>query len=186
MVINTNKTKKVNSKLVVLAFTKSFNKFIDLKYKRNFMTEENLTLENNSKDIADIIKHERAFLNTKLHSYTKTEKELMFAENLTKLQEKFKDILPEYKLLADKYIETVAYLTVELQDLERVININGSIEEYSNGARQKGMKVSAATQAHATHKKTYDNSIKYLTALINLENNPDSSDSLIEFIKSKG
>lgn len=139
-----------------------------------------------NQEISEAIKHERVFLNTKIHSYTKTEKELMVAGNLAKLQDKFKDIPAEYKMLADKYIETVAYLTVELQDLERIINLNGSIEEYSNGARQKGMKVSAATQAHAVHKKTYDNSIKYLTALINLENNPDNSDSLIEFIKSKG
>ncbi len=136
-------------------------------------------------ELSEVIKHEREFLNTKIHSYTKTEKELMVATNLAKLQEIFKDLSAENRTVVDKTIESVAFMTVELQDLEKTITANGLVEEYRNGAYQKGTKVSSLANNYNPIKKTYLADIKFLTALINIENNPDSADSLMDFINSK-
>lgn len=138
-----------------------------------------------TEDIAEIIKRERTFLNLKIHSYTKTEKELMVANNLAKLQDIFKNFSAENRAVIDKTIESVAFMTVELQDLEKTIINNGVIEEYRNGAYQHGTKVSSLANNYNSFKKTYLADIKFLAALINYENDPEGSDSLMEFINSK-
>lgn len=148
------------------------------------MSNEFLTDVENQ-ELSEAIKHERAFLNTKIHSYTKTEKELMVATNLAKLQEIFKDLSADNKTVVDKTIESVAFMTVELQDLEKTITANGLIEEYRNGAYQKGTKVSSLANNYNSIKKTYLADIKFLTALINFEKNPDGADSLMDYINSK-
>ena len=109
----------------------------------------------------------------------------MVATNLAKLQEIFKDLSADNKAVVDKTIESVAFMTVELQDLEKTITANGLIEEYRNGAYQKGTKVSSLANNYNSIKKTYLADIKFLTALINFENSPDGADRLIDFIKSK-
>ena len=148
--------------------------------------DEILEQTDEKSDIAEVIKRERKFLDEKIHSYTKTEKELMVATNLSKLQEIFKDLSVENRAIVDKTIESVAFMTVELQDLEKTITANGLIEEYRNGAYQKGTKVSSLANNYNSIKKTYLNDVKFLTALINFENSNGDNDSLMDFIKSKG
>ena len=50
--------------------------------------------------------------------------------------------------VAKTLIERAAYLTISLEDLEREITKSGWTEEYRNGENQKGVKKSAAADAH--------------------------------------
>lgn len=78
----------------------------------------------------------------------KPSKTALIKRERARLAEIFRD-LDENKLkIADPLIDRAAFLTVSIAELEDQINREGWTEEYQNGSSQKGVKRSAAADAH--------------------------------------
>ena len=123
-------------------------------------------------------------IDTKKNFYTKSQKSLMVQEQLEKLKTAFKQLDPNTYNVVQNLIESVAFMSVELKDLEGVISVNGQIETYRNGAYQTGYKKSASSEAYNSMKKTYLADIKVLADLIGA-NAKDFNDELMDFIQRK-
>lgn len=74
----------------------------------------------------------------------------------------FNDADPAQLKLALKEISRAAFLGVMLDRLERDITENGYSEEYMNGAKQFGIKKSAAADLHVSYTKNYLSVMKVL------------------------
>lgn len=123
-------------------------------------------------------------IDPKKNFYTKSQKSLMVQEQLEKLKTAFKQLDPNTYIVVQNLIESVAFMSVELKDLEGVISTNGQIETYRNGAYQTGYKKSASSEAYNSMKKTYLADIKVLADLIGA-NAKDFNDELMDFIQRK-
>lgn len=66
----------------------------------------------------------------------------------------------------ESLIENVAFMNVTLEGLIEVIKTKGVVEEYSNGATQKGYKKSVEIDIYNTMIKNYNASMKLLIDLL--------------------
>lgn len=84
--------------------------------------------------------------------------------------------LDETKLkLVKPLINEAAFQKVTLEETREIINRDGIIEEYQNGANQKGYKKSSAVEVYDRMIKTYTATIKQLCDLLpkdDMENSP--------------
>ena len=71
--------------------------------------------------------------------------------------------------LARKLIARAAFMAIILDDLERDLSAEGVIEEYQNGANQKGLKKSANAEVYNTTMKSYTAVIKQLNDMLEVE-----------------
>jgi len=116
--------------------------------------------------------------------YSSEEKSKIKTSIHSKLKKVFKDLdKTKYKVVED-LIEQVAFMGAELKDLSEIIKRDGSIEEYQNGKWQKGIKLSAATQAHSTIIKNYNTALKQLTELLKSDGK-DLDDGFDDFLNNK-
>ena len=76
-----------------------------------------------------------------------TKQERIEAEK-ARLFELFKNMDVNQLETARGLISSAAFLRVSLEDLEKIINENGYVDEYSNGQHQTGQKISAAVQSY--------------------------------------
>lgn len=67
---------------------------------------------------------------------------------------------------ATTIIHQIAWLVVKIADLQRTIDDEGMVEEYSNGAEQAGRKVSSNVQVLNGFQKTYTSMVSKFFDLI--------------------
>lgn len=107
-------------------------------------------------------------------------KEERISAELNKLNELYQD-LPENKLkLMSALIQNCAFMKVTLEDLQKIINLEGAVDEYQNGANQFGKKQSANIQAYNSLIKNYTNSIDKLEKMLPAEMKKSKLDKLID------
>lgn len=97
-----------------------------------------------------------------LHVYTLDEKQKKIKKALKKLKGIFELMPDDNKALSESLLKNVAFMQVELSELEQIIMIKGSVEEYKNGANQTGYKQSSAVQAYNSLLKSYNSSLRLL------------------------
>ena len=88
------------------------------------------------------------------------DKDKRIAEELKRLEALFTNLDENQKETASGLIRSAAFMAVSLEDLEEIINTNGYLDQYENGANQSGVKISAAVQ-------TYNSMVGRYTAIIN-------------------
>lgn len=91
--------------------------------------------------------------------------ELIEAER-KKLSDIYSKIAADTKKTVDKLINNAAFMAVTLEELQSIINEKGCIEEYQNGANQKGYKKSSEVEVYNTMIKNYSGIIRQLTDLL--------------------
>lgn len=87
------------------------------------------------------------------------EKEQRIKKELRRLNKLFVNLEENQKQTAAGLIRSAAFMAVSLEDLEEIINEQGYIDQYQNGANQNGEKISAAVQ-------TYNNMVARYTTII--------------------
>lgn len=87
------------------------------------------------------------------------EKAERIAEKRAELEKLMAGLTANKKKIAGDLIRQAAFLGVTLEDLAESISINGTTEEYTNGANQSGRKVSSDA-------KLYSNLITKYSAII--------------------
>ena len=84
-------------------------------------------------------------------------------ERLTKI---FANIDKDKKDLCQQLIQNAAFMAVSLRDLQEQIKIDGWVEDYQNGANQKGRKVGSAAVQYTKLVNNYRQTIGDLCKLL--------------------
>lgn len=92
--------------------------------------------------------------------------------------------LPKSKAeLATSLLENVRFMDRELIELQAVIEENGWVEEYQNGANQRGFKRSSHADVYNSLIKNYNSTVKQILEILPHEEGEE--DELLEFIRKK-
>lgn len=105
-----------------------------------------------------------------------------------RLNQIFANIDKEKKDLCKKLIENAAFMSVSLQDLQKTIKEDGWVEEYQNGANQKGKKTGSAAQLYIKLSNNYRQVIADLVKLLprsEQELARMSSDPMLDFLNDE-
>lgn len=95
----------------------------------------------------------------------KTKEEKIKSEK-NRLKRIFKNLDENKKSLVTPLIEKAAFMSVELDELQAVIENEGWTSEYKNGANQYGTKKSPEAETYIALSKNYAAIIKQLTELV--------------------
>ena len=101
-----------------------------------------------------------------------------------KLNKLFKNIDEKKLSTVSSLIENVAFMSVSLDELQQAINLKGYVEEYQNGANQKGVKKCSEVEIYNVMIKNYMASVKQLTELLPKED-PVIDDGFESFVMSR-
>lgn len=92
----------------------------------------------------------------------------------TRLKRVFRDLDKNKMTTVASLIESAAFMSVSLRELEVKINESGYTEEYKNGENQFGVKQSEAVKTHLAMTKNLATVIKQLTDLVPPERQKES------------
>ena len=92
------------------------------------------------------------------------------------------------KKAVDSLVDEAAFMAASLHELREIINEKGYVEEYQNGANQKGIKKCSEVEIYNTMIKNYSSVVKQLTDLIpkKQENTGVCSDGFDDFVNNRG
>ena len=96
--------------------------------------------------------------------------------------ERKRKIKKELKRLK-KLLENVAFMYVTLDETKQIINRDGIIEEYQNGANQKGFKKSSAVEVYDKMVNTYSKVVKQLCEMLPAGESDDVAESILDFAR---
>lgn len=96
---------------------------------------------------------------------TEKTKEQRVKSEISKISKIFKELDENKKKIVTPLIEKAAFMNVELEELQKVIEVEGCVDEYQNGANQWGKKKSAEVDVYNTMVKNFTAIIKTLTDL---------------------
>ena len=96
----------------------------------------------------------------------KKKKETRIKEEKKRLMEVFEDLDQNKKKTVEKLIDTAAFISISLEDLEDDLNENGWTETYKNGDNQFGQKKSAAADVHIALTKNLNAITKQLLDIV--------------------
>ena len=97
---------------------------------------------------------------------TEKTKEQRIKSEKSRLKKIFKDLDENKKNLVTPLIEKAAFMSVELDDLQEIIEQDGWTSEYKNGENQYGTKKSPEADTYIALSKNYAAVIKQLTDLV--------------------
>lgn len=99
-----------------------------------------------------------------------TKKELTKEQKIHKeelrLKKVFKNLDKNKLQTVQSLIRNAAFMAVSLEELQEIINAEGYIVEYQNGANQSGTKQSDAVKTHIAMTKNHASVIKQLCELV--------------------
>ena len=96
----------------------------------------------------------------------KASKETRIRREKKRLLKIFEDMDPNKMEVVASMIDRAAFITVNLEDLEEILNRDGWVENYENGANQKGLKKSAAADCHISLTKNLTALTKQLVDIV--------------------
>lgn len=110
----------------------------------------------------------------------KLKKDTLIKRKRSELAEIFQEINENKRKIAQPLIDTMAFIAVELPELEEKIKAEGWTEEYTNGKNQSGMKKSAAADTYISLTKNFATITKQLLDIV-----PETTNQgkLKEFLK---
>ena len=80
--------------------------------------------------------------------YTEKQRETRIRKVRNHLIREYSDLNPKQNLSVESVINRMAFLSVHIEEQEKIINRDGTIEEYKNGENQFGIKDSTASKVH--------------------------------------
>ncbi len=98
--------------------------------------------------------------------YTEKQRISKIKKEKKRLEETFKNMETTKLKLVEKLIDEAAFQSVTLEETREIIKKDGVVEEYQNGANQKGIKKSAAIEVYDKMVNTYSKIIKQLCDLL--------------------
>ena len=96
----------------------------------------------------------------------KKKKENRIKDEKKRLKEIFAELEENKRNLVTPLIEKAAFMSIELDDLQEIIEQEGWTSEYKNGENQYGTKKSPEAETYIALSKNYAAVIKQLTELV--------------------
>lgn len=121
-------------------------------------------------------------------NYTEKSKDEIIKAEKRKLAGIYNRLDKKTKKAVDSLVDEAAFMAASLYELREAINEKGYVEEYQNGANQKGIKKCSEVEIYNTMIKNYSSIVKQLTDLIpkKVENAGGNSDGFEEFVNNRG
>lgn len=117
--------------------------------------------------------------------YTPEEKAKKIKSELTRLRKVFADIPEDKRRVAEGLVKEAAFMRVTLEETRAVIDREGVIERFEQGA-QKFLREHPATKVYASLINRYSAVVKQLIDLLpDGEKGKDESDELMAFVKRR-
>lgn len=98
--------------------------------------------------------------------YSEKQRKAKIKKEKKRLEEIFKNIETNRSKIVESLIADAAFQRVTLEETREIINRDGVIEVYQNGANQKGIKKSSAVEVYDKMVNTYSKIIKQLCDLL--------------------
>lgn len=98
--------------------------------------------------------------------YSEKQRKAKIKKEKKRLEEIFKNIETNRLKIVESLIADAAFQRVTLEETREIINRDGVIEVYQNGANQKGIKKSSAVEVYDKMVNTYSKIIKQLCDLL--------------------
>lgn len=98
--------------------------------------------------------------------YSEKQRIIRINREKKRLEDIFKNIETTKTKLIEKLIDEAAFQAVTLEETREIIKRDGVIEEYQNGANQRGIKKSSAVEVYDKMVNTYSRIIKQLCDLL--------------------
>jgi hypothetical protein len=119
--------------------------------------------------------------------YTEIERNKLIKKEFKRLSEFFNSLAEDKKVVLLNLFNEAAFMGVTLEETRKLIARDGVIEEYQNGANQKGIKKSAAVEVYDKMMNTYSKIIKQICdSLPEGNNSGQSAEEIMQFmIKGK-
>lgn len=114
--------------------------------------------------------------------YAQEEKERLIKTEKARLTKVFEKMQPGKKTAIIKLIDESAFMAVTLSEARAIINRDGLIETYQNGANQSGLKKSAVVEVYDKMVNTYAKIMKQLCDLMP-EDEIDETSDIMKFIR---
>ena len=108
--------------------------------------------------------------------YTEKQRLLRINKEKKRLEKIFENIDTTKTELIKNLIDEAAFMSITLEETREIIKRDGIIEEYQNGANQKGFKKSSAVEVYDKMVNTYSRIIKQLCELLPERGNGDDSE----------
>lgn len=102
-----------------------------------------------------------------------------------KLWKALDELSDSKKKVVEKTVIDAAFKAIQLEDLHKVIQEEGVIEEYQNGNNQSGRKVSSNVQVYNSLDKSYQSQIKILLDALPKEVIKETEDGFDAFVMSR-
>ena len=96
----------------------------------------------------------------------KISKEKRISEEINRISVFFEELDQNKKAIITPLLQNASFMKVTMEDLQEIINKEGAVEAYQNGANQHGMKQSAAVQSYNAIVKNYASVVKTLYSLL--------------------
>ena len=115
---------------------------------------------------------------------TKNEKDKLRKKELTKLTNIFKNLSPDKQKLAEGLKNQAAFMVSTLAELQEILNNDGAVEMFEQGA-QKMLREHPAAKTYNAMVKNYNSTMKQLFDLLPDDKGKDPADELMDFVKKK-
>jgi len=102
------------------------------------------------------------------------------AARMAELNELYAELSEEKMKLAKPLMENAAFLEVELEDLQKIIAENGTVDAYQNGANQYGKKIGSEVQSYNALLKSYNSINNRLADLLPKKKKQSKLEALLE------
>lgn len=112
----------------------------------------------------------------------KIEKEKIRKKELLKLNKIFKELPEDKKRLAESLIQQAAFMVSTLAELQEILNNDGAVELFEQGA-QRMLREHPAAKTYNSMIKNYTTVCKQLMDMLPAENGKAVEDELMEFVK---
>lgn len=115
------------------------------------------------------------------------DKESNIKKEINRLKKLFEKVPAKTLDKVKSLIENAAFMTVTLDDLQDAINRKGVVEEYQNGANQKGFKKTCEVEVYNTMVKNQIAIFKQLNEIMPSNSKPENStdDEFLKLVKRK-
>lgn len=114
----------------------------------------------------------------------KKSKDNRIKEEFERIKIFFEKVPTNKKEVVRPLLQNASFMKVTLEDLQELINKEGVVDQYQNGANQSGLKQSASLQSYNALVKNYASVIKSLCSLLPKEEAEQGSSKLGEFLRS--
>ena len=115
--------------------------------------------------------------------FSQKERENIKDKNIKAIKARLKLADKDAVKLNEHLIEEAAAYATNLAEINKIIERDGLVDYYQNGANQWGTKKSVVAELKPKYTATYQSLIKQLTELLPTKTDKDAAAELMEFLK---